>query len=69
MSGKATKNDGSKGLDKRKYPDEHGYEADMGKGLYHPENFRDMSVDTIRCSQQRHDGLYVDNFLVVVMRP
>ena len=53
----------------RKYPNEHGYEADMGKGLYHPENFRDMSVDTIRCSQQRHDGLYVDNFLVVVMRP
>ena len=31
-----------------KYPDEHGYEADMGKGLYDPEVFSDLTFDTLR---------------------
>ena len=47
MSGKATKNDGSKGLGKRKYPDKYGYKADMGKDLYHPDNFSNVSVETL----------------------
>ena len=62
MLGKATKQDGSKGLVKLKYSDEHGYVADMGKDLYHPENFSDVSVDTLSLYQQRHNDLYKWDF-------
>ena len=51
------------------YPDEHGYEADMGKDLYHPEDFSNVSDDTLCCYQQRQDDLCKHNFTAAVMRP
>ena len=34
----------------------------MGKDLYNPENFSNLSFDTLRSCQQRHDVLNKDNF-------
>ena len=60
MSAKTTKNGGlSRG--KRKYPDEHGYKADMGKGLYDPEVSSDLTFDTLRRYNNRHASLLKDD--------
>ena len=47
---------------KRKYPDEHGYEADMGRGLYDPKIFSDVTFDTLRRYNNRHASLLVSHF-------
>ena len=47
----------SNGLPKRKYPHQEDYQADMEKGLFHPENFREVPFETLRCYQQCHKGL------------
>ena len=31
----------------RKYPYQYRYEAELGRGLYDPENFSDVSMDTL----------------------
>ena len=41
----------------RKFPDEHGYVANMDRNLYNPEVFSDVSFDTLRRYQQCHDSL------------
>ena len=44
MNLEANNNGGPSGGN-RKYPNKHGYEADMGTHLYNPEVFSDMSID------------------------
>ena len=64
---KQTTNGGPSGGN-RKYPNEYGYEADMGKGLYDPEIFSDMSFDTLRRYNNRHTSLLVSDFTRLVTR-
>ena len=60
MSANANKNGGVSG-GKRKCPDEHGYEADMGEGLCDPEVFSDLSFNTTFCYNNRHVSLLKDD--------
>ena len=56
----------------RKYPNKHGYVADMGRYLYDPKVFIDLLIDTLCRYQQRHNSLAKDNFTAacyVVMSP
>ena len=43
-------------------PNEHGYEADMGRYLYDPEVFSNMSIDLLRCYNKQHTSLLKSNF-------
>ena len=61
MNAKANNNGGLSG-GKCKYPDQHGYKADMGKGLYDPEVFSDLTFDTLRCYNNRHASLLKSDF-------
>ena len=47
MNVQANNNGGPSGRN-RKNANEHGYGADMGRGLYDPEVFSNMSFDTLR---------------------
>ena len=42
-----------------KYLHEHGYEAGMGRYLYDPEVFSNMSIDMLRRYNQQHALLFV----------
>ena len=61
MNVQANNNGGPAGGN-RKYPNEYSYEADMGRGLYDPEIFSDMSFDTLRRYNTRHASLLVSDF-------
>ena len=57
---------------KHKYPDEHGYEADMGNCLYNPKIFSDLTFGTLRGYNSHHALLFKSNFTAAcyaVMRP
>ena len=61
MNVQANKKGGPTG-GKRMDPDERGYEADMGKGLYDPEIFSDFNFDTLCRYNNRHASLLVSDF-------
>ena len=62
MNVQANNNGGPAGAN-CKYLNEHGYVADMGRNLYDPEVFSDVSVDTLRRYQCCHNSLAENDFM------
>ena len=60
MNVQANNNGGPAGGN-RKYPNKYGYEGDLGRGLFDPENFSDVSIDMLHRYNQRHASLLEDD--------